>query len=75
MKMSKDTVKLLIRMVLLSIYAIAVMKLVSFTLQGETGYQSDILPKPVFAFFYLFLFNLTCEGNLWFDRYLNKKLP
>ena len=66
--------KFLIRIVLISLYAILVMKLVGFAMPDNIEYKSHI-PKQIFLFFYLLFFNLNTEGSLFFDRYLNKKYP
>lgn len=72
--MTKSIGKILIRIVLVSLYAILVMKLVGFAMPENIEYKSHI-PKQIFLFFYLLFFNLNTEGSLFFDRYLNKKLP
>lgn len=72
--MTKSIGKTLIRIVLVSLYAILVMKLVGFAMPDNIEYKSPI-PKQIFLFFYLLFFNLNTEGSLFFDRYLNKKLP
>jgi two-component system LytT family sensor kinase len=72
--MQRTIGKTLIRIVLVSLYAILVMKLVGFAMPDTIEYNSNI-PKQLFLFFYLLFFNLNTEGSLFFDRYLNKKLP
>ncbi|MCM4171916.1 histidine kinase [Arenibacter sp. TNZ] len=72
--MSKNNKKTVIRIVLVSLYAILVMKLVSLGMPENTEFQLQI-PKGLFLFFYLLFFNLNVEGSLFFDRYLNKKHP
>lgn len=72
--MTKSIGKTLIRVVLVSLYAILVMKLVVFAMPDNIAYKSHI-PKQLFLFFYLLFFNLNTEGSLFFDRYLNKKHP
>ncbi|MBT4728255.1 MAG: histidine kinase [Bacteroidetes bacterium] len=62
------------RIILVSLYAILVMKLVGFAMPDDIEYNSHI-PKQFFFIAYLFFFNLNSEGSLFFDRYLNKKLP
>jgi len=66
--------KILIRIVLVSLYAILVMKLVGFTMPDDIEFKSPT-PKHLILIVYLLFFNLNTEGNLFFDRYLNKKLP
>lgn len=72
--MSKNSRNTFIRIVLVSLYAIAVMRLVSFGMSENAEFQLQI-PKRLFLFFYLLFFNLNVEGSLFFDRYLNKKNP
>jgi len=72
--MIRNIGKLLTRIVSVSIYAILVMKLVGFTMPDDIQFNPPI-PKQLFLLFYLFFFNLNTEGSLFFDRYLNKKLP
>mgnify|MGYP001036336913 CR=1 FL=1 len=71
--MSKNIKNTVIRIVLVSLYAILVIKLVTFVMPNDIEYNSPI-PKQVFLFFYLLFFNLNVEGSLFFDRYLNKKI-
>lgn len=66
--------KTIIRIVLVSLYAIVVMQLVSLGMPENAEFQLQI-PKGLFLFFYLLFFNLNVEGSLFFDRYLNKKHP
>ena len=72
--MTKRIGKTIIRILLVSLYAILVMRLVSFAMSDNVQFQSDV-PIIIFFLFYLLFFNLNTEGNLFFDRYLNKKLP
>jgi len=72
--MVKRVRKILIRIVLASLYAILVMKLVDFAMPDNIEIKPP-LPKPFFLLFYLLFFNLNIEGSLFFDRYLNKRLP
>ena len=72
--MTKDLGKIVLRIVLVSLYAILVMRLIGFVMPDNVEFQSDV-PKKIFFFFYLLFFNLNVEGSLYFDRYLNKKLP
>lgn len=72
--MSKNSRNTLIRIVLVSLYAIAVMRLVSLGMPKDAELQLQI-PKGLFLFFYLLFFNLNVEGSLFFDCYLNKKHP
>jgi two-component system LytT family sensor kinase len=71
--MIKSIGKTLIRIVLVSLYAILVMKLVAFAMPDTIEYKSHI-PKHLFLFCYLLFFNLNTEGSLFLDRYLNKKI-
>ncbi len=66
--------KTLVRIVLVSLYALLVMKLVVFAMPEDVTFVAR-LPKRLFVFLYLLFFNLNTEGNLFFDRYLNKKIP
>lgn len=72
--MSKNSRNTVIRIVLVSLYAIAVMRLVSLGMPENAELQLQI-PKGLFLFFYLLFFILNVEGSLFFDRYLNKKHP
>ena len=72
--MSKNIKNTVIRIVLVSLYAILVIRLVTFVMPNDIEYNSPI-PKQIFLFFYLLFFNLNVEGSLFFDRYLNKKIP
>ena len=72
--MTKTIKRILLRILLVTVYAMLVLKLVGFTMSDNVEFQSDI-PIQIFLFFYLLFFNLNTEGNLFFDRYLNKKLP
>ena len=72
--MAKSIGKTLIRIALVSLYATLVMRLVGFA--GPDNIEFNLpIPKYLFLIFYLFFFNLNTEGSLFFDRYLNKKLP
>ena len=50
------------------------MRLVVFAMPDDIEFESGI-SREVFFLFYLFFFNMNTEGNLFFDRYLNKSLP
>lgn len=70
--MVKTWVKTLVRIVLVSVYALLVLKLVDFAM------PDDIVFKPALALFlppYLLIFILNTEGSLFFDRYLDKRMP
>ncbi len=71
--MTKAVYRTIIRIVLVSLYAILVMRLVSLAMPHADVFLS-ITYKILFLFIYLCCFNLNVEGNLYFDRYLNKKL-
>jgi two-component system LytT family sensor kinase len=73
MTQSKRTI--IIRITVVSLYALLVMKLVTFVMPNDAIEYNSPIPKQVFLFFYFLLFNLNTEGSLFFDRYLNKKLP
>lgn len=62
------------RILMVSVYSLLVLGLVGFTRQDNTVFDPPF-PKYLFLIFYLFFFNLNTEGNLFFDRYLNKKMP
>jgi len=66
--------KTLVRMVLVSLYALAVPALVKLTITGDVIFLPPF-PRWIFLCVYLFFFNLNSEGNFAFDRYLNKKIP
>lgn len=72
--MSKNSRNTFIRIVLVSFFAFAVMRLVSLGMPENREFQLQI-PKELFLFFYLLFFNLIVEGSLFFDRYLNRKRP
>ena len=72
--MSKNIKNTVIRIFLVSLYAILVIRLVTFVMPNDIEYNSPI-PKQIFLIFYLIFFNLNVEGSLFFDRYLNKKIP
>lgn len=72
--MAKRVIKIFIRIVLVSFYAFLVMGLVQFAMPDDITFNPPI-PKELFVFFYLLFFNLNTEGNLYFDTYLNNKLP
>ncbi len=73
--MSKNIKRGIVRIVLVSIYAIFVMKLVTYVMPSNIKFEPKSgIPKEFFALLYLFFFNLNVEGSLFFDRYLNKKL-
>jgi hypothetical protein len=74
LKMIENVGKTLMRIILVSLYAILVVRLISIGMPDEI-IQKLPLSKELILFFYLILFNLNVEGNLFFDRYLNKKLP
>lgn len=73
-EMKKSIGEILIRIFIVSLYAFLVIKLVGFAMPDNIEYKSHI-PKQIFFLSYLFFFNLNTEGSLFFDRYLNKKLP
>jgi len=72
--MIKKAGKIVLRIPLVSIYAILTLKLVGFARQSGAQFQSTVIPKTVFIFLYVFFFNLNTEGNFYFSKYLNKKL-
>ncbi len=66
--------KIPVRVILVSLYAIVVVVFVKHNMQND-AVSSPLLPIWVFLLIYLTFFNLNTEGNLFFDRYLNSKLP
>ena len=72
--MIKKIGKIVLRIVLVSLYAILTLKLVTFTRQADTEFHSTAINKGVFIFLYIFLFNLNTEGNFYFSKYLNTKI-
>lgn len=72
--MTKSIRNSAIRIILVSLYAILVIRLISLGMPDNVSYELKI-SKDVFMLFYLLFFNLNTEGNLFFDRYLNKKQP
>lgn len=73
-EMIKSIGKIIIRIVLVSLYALLVMNLVGFAMPDDVVFNPPI-PRYLFLIFYFFFFNLNIEGSLFFDRYLNKYLP
>jgi len=65
----------ILRIAFVSLYAILVMKLVLLVMPNDELRHNSPIPKHLFLIFYLIFFNLNTEGSLFFDRYLNKKLP
>jgi sensor histidine kinase YesM len=63
-----------IRVILVSLYAGSIPFLLAQTLAHDLV---DQLPENVsfLIFIYILMFNLNSEGFLWFDHYLNKRLP
>lgn len=72
--MKKSIGSILIRVVLVSLYALLVIKLVSFAMPDNIIFNPPI-PKFLFIVLYFLFFNLNTEGSLFFDRYLNKRIP
>ncbi len=72
--MIRKALKIAGRILLVSLYALLVMKLVGFAMPDNIEFKPRF-PKYLILIFYLFFFNLNTEGSLFFDRYLNKKLP
>ncbi|QDO95247.1 histidine kinase [Formosa sediminum] len=72
--MTKNIKKFIIRNLLVSLYAILVIRLISLGMPENVAYEFRI-PKDIFMLIYLICFNLNTEGNLFFDRYLNRKQP
>ena len=72
--MTQNLKKTIARILLVSVYSLLVLALVEFTRQDNTVFDPPF-PKYLFLIFYLFFFNLNTEGNLFFDRYLNKRMP
>lgn len=72
--MKKSIINRIIRIILVTLYALLVMKLVDLGIPETIKYISEV-PVHIFLFYYLLFFNLNVEGNLFFDRYLNKKMP
>jgi len=66
--------KILIRIVLVSLYALLVLKTVSYTMPDDIKVVRHF-PRGVFTVVILLLFNLNTEGNLIFNRFLNNKIP
>jgi len=72
--MKPSFLKIAGRVILVSLYAYTVAKLVKFTLPEDFAF-SPPLPKWALAILYLTVFNLNTEGNFLFNRFLNSKLP
>ena len=72
--MIENVGKTMTRIILVSLYAILVVRLISIGMPDEIMHKLPI-SKELILFFYLILFNLNVEGSLFFDRYLNKKIP
>lgn len=66
--------KVFLRIVIVSVYATLVARLIVLTLPSNV----DFIPpfrKVWIWLIYLIIFNLNTEGSLFFDRVLNRKLP
>lgn len=63
-----------VRVILVSLYAGSIPLVLTQTLAKDLV---DELPDQVvfLAFVYILVFNLNSEGFLWFDHFLNKRLP
>ena len=68
----KNWLKVVLRIILVSVYAILVMKLIVFLRPDNIKFTQSITK---FLLLYLTLFNLNTEGSLLMDRILNKRLP
>jgi len=72
--MLKSLGRKIIRIILVSLYALLVLKLVRFTMPDNIEFTPPISRMGLIFLYFLF-FNLNTEGNLYFDTFLNKKLP
>ncbi len=72
--MGNSVFKMVLRIVLVSLYAFIVMVLVRITMP-EGWVFNPHLPLIIFLFSYVFFFNLYTEGSLFINRYLNKIRP
>lgn len=71
--MKTKIIKTIFRILLVSLYAILVLKLVKETMPADIKITKNF-PQGIFPIAILALFNLNTEGNLIFNRFLNKKL-
>ncbi|MBN2893733.1 MAG: histidine kinase [Bacteroidales bacterium] len=72
MKMVKSRMKIIFRIVLVSLYAILVLKLVDFAMPDDITFTPALIK---FIPPYVLIFILNTEGCLFFDRFLNKQMP
>lgn len=72
--MIKKIGKIVLRIVLVSLYAILTLMLVGFARHTNSQFHSTATHKGLFIFLYIFLFNLNTEGNFYFSKYLNNKI-
>ena len=66
--------KIGIRIALVSFYAFLIMLIVGLNVPDDVRFNGTF-PRWLFLLIYLFFFNLNTEGSLFFDKYLNQKLP
>jgi two-component system LytT family sensor kinase len=66
--------KTALRISLVSVYAFTVLLMIRFTRPDNIEINIEA-PKYLLLVLYFVFFNLNTEGSLYFDRYLNKKLP
>ena len=69
----RSFLKILIKTVFVSLYAILVIMLVKLTVFDHIGFKPQI-NRGVFLLFYLFLFNLNAKGNAYFEKLFEKSL-
>lgn len=72
--MIKKVGKIILRITLVSSYAILTLMLVSFARQADTEFHSTATHRGLFIFLYILLFNFNIEGNFYFTKYINTKI-
>ncbi len=72
--MIKKIGEIVLRIVLVSLYAILTLMLVGFARHTDTEFHSIATNRGLFIFLYILLFNLNTEGNFYFSKYINTKI-
>jgi two-component system LytT family sensor kinase len=72
--MKTSFIKIAVRILLVSLYAISIPYILKKTMTDDVVFSPPV-PLWILVVIYLMFFNLNSEGNFYFDKYLNKKLP
>lgn len=72
--MIKKVGKTVLRITLVSLYAMLTLMLVGFARQADTEFHSTTTHRWLFIFLYILLFNFNTEGNFYFTKYINTKI-